>query len=116
MLKPKEVTKVIDGQEQTVTIPNIMTWWNRALLEEARGWNPDGNFDRISAMGMLMLYREEVLVLNHGEVDKTEKTQDIKSHDPFFERNYHPKTWNKPVNQSYGMTPSTAEKIDWWGQ
>lgn len=116
MLKPKEVTRVIDGQEQVVTIPNVMTWWNRALLEEARGWNPDGNFDRISAMGMLMLYREEVLVLNHGEVDKTEKTQDIKSHDPFFERNYHPKTWNKPVNQSYGMTPSTAEKIDWWGQ
>lgn len=116
MLKPKEVTRVIDGQEQVVTIPNVMTWWNRALLEEARGWNPDGNFDRISAMGMLMLYREEVLVLNHGEVDKTEKTQDIKSHDPFFERNYHPKTWNKPVNQSYGMTPNTAEKIDWWGQ
>jgi len=116
MLKPREVVKVVDGQEQTITVPNVMTWWNRALLEEARGWNPDGNFDRISAMGMLMLYREEVLVLNHGEVDKTEKTQDVKSHDPFFERNYHPKTWNKPVNQSYGMTPSTAEKIDWWGQ
>ena len=116
MLKPKEVTKIVDGQEQVVTIPNVMTWWNRALLEEARGWNPDGNFDRISAMGMLMLYREEVLVLNHGEVDKTEKIQDVKSHDPFFERNYHPKTINKPVSRGYGTTPNTAEKIDWWGQ
>lgn len=116
MLKPKEVTKIVDGQEQVVTIPNVMTWWNRALLEEARGWNPDGNFDRISAMGMLMLYREEVLVLNHGEVDKTEKIQDVKSHDPFFERNYRPKTINKPVSRGYGTTPNTAEKIDWWGQ
>lgn len=116
MLKPREIVKVVDGQEQTITIPNVMTWWNRALLEEARGWNPDGNFDRISAMGMLMLYREEVLVVNHGEVDKTERTQDVKSHDPFFERNYHPKTWNKPLNRGYGITPKIAEKVDWWGQ
>ena len=29
-------------------------------LKEAIAWNPDGNFDRISAMGMLMILREEV--------------------------------------------------------
>lgn len=116
MLKPKEITKVIDGQEQTVTIPNVMTWWNRALLEEARGWNPDGNFDRISAMGMLMLYREEVLVVNHGEINRNERTVSQKVNDPFFERNYHPKTLNKPVFNNNMNIPSTAEHIQWWGQ
>lgn len=30
-----------------------------AYLEEAIAWNPDGNFDRISSMGMVMLLREE---------------------------------------------------------
>lgn len=30
------------------------------LVKEAIKWNIDGNFDRISAMGMLMIYREEM--------------------------------------------------------
>ena len=116
MLKPREIIKVVDGQEQTITVPNVMTWWNRALLEEAKGWNPDGNFDRISAMGMLMLYREEVLVINHGEINKTENTANPKANDPFFERNYHPKAPNKPIFSNNMPTPKIAEKVQWWGQ
>ena len=116
MLKPREIIKVVDGQEQTITVPNVMTWWNRALLEEARGWNPDGNFDRISAMGMLMLYREEVLVINHGEINKTESIANPKANDPFFERNYHPKAPNKPIFSSNMSTPKIAENVQWWGQ
>lgn len=116
MLKPVEVTRFENGEEITTTVPNVMTWWNRALLEEARQWNPDGNFDRVSAMGMLMLYREEKLVLSGGVIRKDEKPISSKASDPFFERNYHPKkSPNAPVipNKPHRITPSTQEKIDW---
>ena len=96
-----------------MTVPNVMTWWNRALLEEARQWNPDGNFDRISAMGMLMLYREEKLVLYHGNIVQEERTVNPKANDDFFERNYHPRNAPKPAIQQQGWKPSTYENINW---
>lgn len=86
MLKPV----VIVTEEGESTIPNLMTWWNRAALEEARQWNPDGNFDRISALGMLMIYREERIVKTFGNV-REEYSANPKSQDPFFEKNYKPK-------------------------
>lgn len=86
MLKPVPV--VTDEGETTVL--NLMTWWNRAALEEARQWNPDGNFDRVSALGMLMIYRTERLVMTFGNV-KEEHNENSKANDPFFEKNYKPK-------------------------
>jgi hypothetical protein len=46
-------------------------------------WNPDGNFDRVSAMGMLMSLREELL-----KRDVTEFKHRVKTvlDDPFFSR------------------------------
>jgi len=38
-------------------IPNLYTIRSRALLKELINYNTEGNFDRISAMGMLMLLR-----------------------------------------------------------
>lgn len=113
MLKPVEVENIVDGEKQTVTVPNVMTWWNRALLEEARQWNPDGNFDRISAMGMLMLYREEKLTLTNGNFDKSDTPVHSKATDPYFTRNYHPKSPTKLPEKSPVWKPSTSEKIDW---
>lgn len=86
MLKPVPV--VTDEGESTIL--NLMTWWNRAALEEARQWNPDGNFDRISALGMLMIYRTERMVMTYGNV-KEEHSGASKANDPFFEKNYKPK-------------------------
>ncbi len=113
MLKPVEVEKEVDGQKQMVTIPNVMTWWNRALLEEARQWNPDGNFDRISSMGMLMLYREEKYVASHGTITKDDKPLNTKANDPFFERNYRPNKPQNTFNSNQGWRPSVAENIHW---
>lgn len=113
MLKPVEVEKMVDGEPQTVTIPNVMTWWNRALLEEARQWNPDGNFDRISAMGMLMLYREEKLVLSNGNIKRDDVQIPSKAMDPYFQRNYHPKKAPQMPKKDKGWQPVTQEKIDW---
>lgn len=113
MLKPVEVENIVDGEKQTVTVPNVMTWWNRALLEEARQWNPDGNFDRISAMGMLMLYREEKLTLTNGNFNKSDTPVQSKATDPYFTRNYHPKNPTRLPEKSPVWKPATSEKIDW---
>lgn len=86
MLKPV----VVNNEEGETTIPNLMTWWNRAALEEARQWNPDGNFDRISALGILMIYREEKLVSTFGNV-REEHSSSSKADDPFFKKNYKPR-------------------------
>ena len=83
MLEPVTITT----DEGETTVPKVMTWWNRAALEEARQWNPDGNFDRISALGMLMIYREERIVKTYGNV-REEKSHSSKADDPFFEKNY----------------------------
>lgn len=113
MLKPVEVERMVDGEKKTVTVPNVMTWWNRALLEEARQWNPDGNFDRISSMGMLMLYREEKMVLFGGNPKQDDKPVVTKANDPFFERNYHPRSKESSVPKAPPTHPKTADKIDW---
>ena len=49
--KPVKKTIVQDGQEVEITKMNLYYCRNRALLQEASQWNPDGNFDRVSACG-----------------------------------------------------------------
>jgi hypothetical protein len=77
---------MVDGEEQEVTIPNLMLIRNRALLEELAMWNPDGNFDRVSALGMLMLLREEKMILYDGNLSKEKDStpKDYLGNDPFF--------------------------------
>ena len=55
-----------------------------AYIEELIGWNPDGNFDRISAMGMLMIYREDRLKYIHQRDNKI--TDD--DYDEYIEKNF----------------------------
>ena len=111
----KGVVQVKNGQDdEEVTIPNVMTWWNRALMEEARQWNPDGNFDRISAMGMLMILREDRRSKfgESFEGIRNQKPANSKSKDPFFERNYG--KGSKPALARQGFNiPSTQELIEW---
>jgi hypothetical protein len=52
-------------------------------LKECIGWNPDGNFDRVSAMGMLMIYREEVAKIEIRRVLDKNKTR---FEDPWFNK------------------------------
>ena len=111
----KGITQVKNGQDDDeVAIPNVMTWWNRALLEEARQWNPDGNFDRISAMGMLMLFREDKRAKFGEDFSglKVVKQVNPKAEDPFFERNYNHGRNYKP-QQLQVKLPSVFEKVDW---
>lgn len=99
LLKPVNIIKVVDGVEQEVTVPNLMLIRNRALLEELAMWNPDGNFDRVSSLGMLMLLREDKMILYDGNLSKSRDTtpKDYLGNDDFFNKNYD-KKFNKPVN------------------
>ena len=111
----KGIVQVKNGQDdEEVTIPNVMTWWNRALMEEARQWNPDGNFDRISAMGMLMILREDRRSKfgESFEGIRNQKPVNPKSKDPFFERNYGQDSKPALARQGFNI-PSTQELIEW---
>jgi len=58
LIKPVVTTsKTEEGEEIEVTIPNIMFVRNRAFLLELAAYNPKGNYDRVRAFGMLMIYR-----------------------------------------------------------
>lgn len=60
-----------------------------AYVKEAIGWNPDGNFDRVSAMGMLMILREEYKKYKLQITDDMNNGRKLDiADDPFFNLNY----------------------------
>ena len=91
LLRPTIVIQEVDGEPQEVSIPSLFTLRNRALLKELINYNSQGNFDRISAMGMLMLFREDKMISYQGEISKEKQERASASYlgnDPYFEKNY----------------------------
>ena len=62
---------------------NLQTIRSVAYLKECIAWNPDINADRVSAMGMLMIYRED-----RAKIELRESEDRIKTiyEDPWFNR------------------------------
>lgn len=81
-----------DGEEQVYT--HLKELYSRALIKELILWNPDGNFDRHDALGMLMLLREEKLRV-FGEDTPQDSVNfndvDYLGNDEFFKINYENK-------------------------
>lgn len=91
LLAPVPIIQTIDGEEKEVMAPRLFTVRNRALLKELINYNSEGNFDRISAMGMLMLLREDRMIRYQGDVSKEKQERANNSYDgndPFFKKNY----------------------------
>lgn len=91
LLAPVPIMQTIDGEEKEVMVPRLFTVRNRALLKELINYNSEGNFDRISAMGMLMLLREDRMIRYQGDTSKEKQERANNSYDgndPFFKRNY----------------------------
>ena len=61
------------------------------LINEAIAWNIEGNFDRISAMGMLMILREDRAKF---EVQLDQKMS-IVANDKFFNKHFSKYSKNK---------------------
>lgn len=107
LMKPVTIITVIDGVEQEVVTQNLFFLRSRALIEELIAFNPEINVDRIRALGMVMLYREEKMVLYQGNPsrDKDTTPKDYIGNDPFFTNNYD-KRFKKPVNLVKDMATS----------
>ena len=91
LLKPIPMIQTIDGEDKEVMVANLYTLRSRALIKELILYNSEGNFDRISSMGMLMLLREDKMILYNGEVSKSKEEDASASYlgnDPFFKTNY----------------------------
>lgn len=90
LLKPITVVQEVDGEQVETTIFNLYRIRNRALLKELILFNPDINVDRVRALGMVMLYREEKVILYQGDMkrDDDKMSADYLGNDPFFKINY----------------------------
>lgn len=107
LMKPVTMITTIGGVEQEVVTQNLFFLRNRALIEELIAFNPEINVDRIRALGMVMLYREEKMVLYQGNPsrDKDATPKDYIGNDPFFTNNYD-KRFKKSVNLVKDMATS----------
>ena len=92
LLKPISVIIKEDGVEKQVEVPLLYTIRNRALLDELINFSPEINVDRIRALGMVMLAREEKLYQYQGNISAQRSEEAGKNYlgnDPFFARNYN---------------------------
>lgn len=90
LMKPVTFTMQNDTESSEITTYNLFNLRNRALLEELIAFNPEINVDRIRALGMVMLYREEKMILYQGNPSKDQGSipKDYLGNDKFFTLNY----------------------------
>ena len=91
LLSPVAVVQTIDGEQRESVIPRLYTLKSRALIQEAIQWESMGNYDRISAIGSLMLLREYMVMQYQGNFDETRISSSDKQYlgnDKFFSENY----------------------------
>ena len=87
----KEIVSIetdANGNNTEVKIPNLYRIKNRALLKELVLWNPQGNFDRVMSLVQLILYREDKMVLYHGNLRHTEEVSSGMEKDDYWDKNY----------------------------
>lgn len=88
-------------EDEEKTLRNLHKMRNIAYLEEASLWNADGNFDRVSAMGMLMILREDRFKTTNMLRENGGTTQQTILNDSFFKVNYdlrNKNAINKTIN------------------
>lgn len=81
---PEDESKVKETE-----VMRLYTLKNRAFLQELAKYNPVGNYDRISSMIMLMLYREEKLIVKGFSTwEQLNSPQNENGEDPTFFNEY----------------------------
>jgi len=79
----------VTGEAVVVSVPNLRRIRSIGYIKECIAWNPDGNFDRCSAMDMVMILREDRLKL----IDKYDERDNGDNHfnatgDDFIDKNW----------------------------
>lgn len=80
-----------DDKEKQTNIPRLYSLRNRALIEELIAFTPEINVDRIRALGMAMIYRQEKVILYKDSLNadsQLKASSDYLGNDDFFNRNY----------------------------
>jgi hypothetical protein len=91
LLEPVSTVIKEDGEDKAVEIPRLYSIRNRALLEELIAYTPEINVDRIRAFGMVMLYRQEKVILYKDNLNASaqeEVNSNYLGNDSFFTNNY----------------------------
>lgn len=89
LLKPvTKIEKDAEGNDVEVTLANLYNIRCRALLKELIQWNPYGNYDRVMSLVQLMLYREEKMIMYHGDVKKHDYKPTGMAADDYWKKNY----------------------------
>lgn len=89
LLKPvTKIEKDAEGNDVEVTVANLYNIRCRALLKELIQWNPYGNYDRVMSLVQLMLYREEKMIMYHGDVKKHDYKPTGMAADDYWKKNY----------------------------
>lgn len=91
LLEPVPTITKEEGEEKEVNIPRLYSLRNRALIEELIAYTPEINVDRIRALGMVMLYRQEKIILYRDNLNarsQEEVSSSYLGNDSFFQRNY----------------------------
>ena len=89
LLKPVvRIVRNSEEEEEEITVSNLYNIRNRALLKELILYNPQINVDRIMALCMLMIYREEKMVLFQGDMRRSERKSTGIAADNYWTRNY----------------------------
>lgn len=95
------VEREVDGQTQQIQIPNLYVLKNRALLQECAFYNPVINVDRIRSFGILMIYRQSMIILYGGNIQEQKERYDANdpANDEFFTKNYRPARYTFDRNE-----------------
>lgn len=83
----RSIHESLDGKGETVRIPQLRRIRSLGYLEEIYEYHIDGNFDRVSAMDMVMILRQERLRLTESR-DKEGKEKEYIEEDDFVKENY----------------------------
>ena len=92
LIQPETHTSTDEnGNAIEITRRHLFSLRNRALIQELIQYSPYINVDRVRALGMVMLYREEYKILYGDDVQSNRKESDEKdlSVDPFFTRFFY---------------------------
>ena len=85
----------IDDEGNEIVKMNYENIRSIPYLQECIAWNPDGNFDRVSAMDMVMIYRQDINRLSISSKNDYENgDQYSDTGDPMIDNN-----WNKYVDK-----------------
>lgn len=92
------------GETISVSIPNLRRIRSIGYIKECIAWNPDINTDRVSAMDMVMILREDrKRYTNKFEESRTENADTFFHDDPFLDKNWQRAMGKVGGNVDFGL-------------